>query len=241
MRLTRRQEAFIRGLIDLYRQASAPVHYTEVAERLGVSPFTAYDMLRLLERKGLVTSEYHLDASKASSGRSGVYFKPTGLVDRWIAEIAQGSPAEDPAELSDRAMERIREGVPQEEQLLEDILRRFDLLEEQVPPDLSNLIRVVSPILWSLRKRPGVRLLARSLNRLVEGHAQDMRPVLLEFSGFLLGFVSNEPRLSQGTTDELAQLFARSTDLVLGLDLPLAGRLVRALDELLTRMVSMPS
>ena len=64
MKLTRRQETFIHRLLDLYRELDGPIHYSLLAERVGVSPFTAYDMLRLLEEKGLVTSEYRLDSDK---------------------------------------------------------------------------------------------------------------------------------------------------------------------------------
>lgn len=51
MKITRRQEDFIRKLLDLYRESEGPIHYSELAERLGVNRFTAYDMLRLLEEK----------------------------------------------------------------------------------------------------------------------------------------------------------------------------------------------
>ena len=59
MELTGRQHAFLSRLIDLYRAAQHALHYSTVAEHLGVSPMTAYDMLRLLDRAGgLCVSEY---------------------------------------------------------------------------------------------------------------------------------------------------------------------------------------
>ena len=76
MKLTRRQEEFIESLIDLNREVEGPIHYSVLAERLGVSPFTAYDMLRLLEEKGLVRSEYHLAAGKSGPGRAERLFCP---------------------------------------------------------------------------------------------------------------------------------------------------------------------
>jgi energy-coupling factor transport system substrate-specific component len=51
MEITRRQEDFIRKIIDLYRELQGTFHYSFVAERLGISPFTAYDMLRFLEKR----------------------------------------------------------------------------------------------------------------------------------------------------------------------------------------------
>ena len=54
MKLTRRQEEFIKNLVDLNQEFNGPIHYSVLAERLGVSPFTAYDMLCMLEEKGVV-------------------------------------------------------------------------------------------------------------------------------------------------------------------------------------------
>ena len=70
MKLTRRQEEFVENLFDLYQEYNGPVHYSQLAERLGVSPFTAYDMLCMLEEKGVVASEYHLASDKSGPGRA---------------------------------------------------------------------------------------------------------------------------------------------------------------------------
>ena len=55
MELTFRQKTFLSKLLDLYHEMREPVHYSLVAERLGLSSSTAYDMLRLLEQKGMVS------------------------------------------------------------------------------------------------------------------------------------------------------------------------------------------
>jgi DNA-binding IclR family transcriptional regulator len=60
MKLTGRQKAFLAKFLELYRQAQKPLHYTDVAAAVGVAKITAYDMLRLLEKRGLVRSEYVL-------------------------------------------------------------------------------------------------------------------------------------------------------------------------------------
>jgi len=72
MKLTHRQETFILRLLDLSHEMNGPIHYSALAKRVGVSPFTAYDMLRLLEEKGLVRSEYRIEPRKTSVGRSEV-------------------------------------------------------------------------------------------------------------------------------------------------------------------------
>jgi len=77
IKLTPRQRAFLDKLRDLYRERRRPVHYSMVAERLGVSKFSAYDMLRLLEQKGVAASEYLLSAERSGPGRSQIVFYPT--------------------------------------------------------------------------------------------------------------------------------------------------------------------
>jgi DNA-binding PadR family transcriptional regulator len=76
MELTLRQKAFFDVLVDLYREAQRPVHYSVLGQRLGVSRFSAYDMLKLLEAKGLVRAEYVLDEREGGPGRSSVVFAP---------------------------------------------------------------------------------------------------------------------------------------------------------------------
>lgn len=77
MKLTRRQEEFIANLVDLNHEFNGPIHYSLLAERLGVSPFTAYDMLNVLEEKGMVNSEYQLAADKSGPGRAERLFYPS--------------------------------------------------------------------------------------------------------------------------------------------------------------------
>ena len=62
IKLTPRQRAFLDKLFDLYHEHQGPVHYSLVAERLGVNKFSAYDMLKLLEKKGVARSDYVLAA-----------------------------------------------------------------------------------------------------------------------------------------------------------------------------------
>ncbi len=76
-KLTSRQRAFLDSLLDLYQEAKTPVHYTDVAERLGVNRFSAYDMLKVLEGKGFVSSSYALAVGHSGPGRSIVVFEPT--------------------------------------------------------------------------------------------------------------------------------------------------------------------
>jgi DNA-binding MarR family transcriptional regulator len=76
MELTNRQIEFVEKLLDLCAEIEESIHYSQVADRLGVSRSTAYEMLRLLEQKGFARAHYFLDES-GGPGRSTVLFAPT--------------------------------------------------------------------------------------------------------------------------------------------------------------------
>ena len=85
MKLSSRQQDFLSRLLDLYREARAPVRYADVARALDVSPVTAYEMLRLLEEKRLVRSE--TVRPQGHRGRSVVVFSPTEKALALLAEL----------------------------------------------------------------------------------------------------------------------------------------------------------
>jgi hypothetical protein len=127
--LTARQRAFLDKLLELYREYRGPVHYTDVAEQLGVNRFSAYDMLKVLEQKGFAASSYTLRGATPATagehtgpGRSMVVFVPTaaataaldalagesGLGEDWqtvrervLSKLAQAREANPRAALSD--------------------------------------------------------------------------------------------------------------------------------------------
>ena len=110
-RLTARQRAFLDKLLELYREHRGPVHYSDVAERLGVNRFSAYDMLKVLEKKGFASSSYTLRSSTpaaagghAGPGRSIIVFSPTPE-----AATVFGAPSEESALGED--WQRVRELV----------------------------------------------------------------------------------------------------------------------------------
>ena len=81
MGITKRQKEFLQSLIDLYQDKGSPIHYSEVAQKMGVSKWTAYDMLQLLRREGLLEVEYLIPESDnykwGKLGRSTITFFPT--------------------------------------------------------------------------------------------------------------------------------------------------------------------
>jgi len=96
MTITTRQRDFLGKLLDLYREANEPIHYSVIAERLGVTPFSAYDMMKLLEKKGLVRAVYRVATGSGRPGRSTIAFAPTSrahaamrLFGGWKADLSE--------------------------------------------------------------------------------------------------------------------------------------------------------
>ncbi len=127
MKLTGRQRAFLSTFLDLYREAQEPLHYTAVAQQLEVSKITAYDMLRLLEERGLVQSEYVLRGKGQGAGRSSIVFRPTPQADALFAELAGEDANRGEWEMVKmRTLEALRAGKGTDYQgLLEEILARL--------------------------------------------------------------------------------------------------------------------
>ena len=149
MKLTGRQRDFLNQFLDLYREGERPLHYSTVAEHLGVSPMTAYDMLRLLEERGLVTSEYVLPEGRGR-GRSNVVFSPTPRAAQIMAELAgEAWDREEWAAVKAHILQALREGKGTDYQdLLEEILLR---LPEQKSPMLYAT-EMITAVLLSLHQ-----------------------------------------------------------------------------------------
>jgi predicted transcriptional regulator len=75
MKLTQRRKDFLDCLINLYNRTAKPVHYETLAREVGVSKWTAYDMLQALEKTGFLVRQYALHSQ--GIGRSQIVYVPT--------------------------------------------------------------------------------------------------------------------------------------------------------------------
>jgi DNA-binding MarR family transcriptional regulator len=148
MKLTGRQQAFLSHFLDLYQEEDDSVHYTAVAERLGIGRITAYDMLRLLEEKGLVSSEYVMPSS--GPGRSTIFFRPTEQGEALIRQLAGETwDREEWETVKVRILEALQAGPGEDyEPLLEEILTR---LPERKSP-LVYTAEMVTAVILSLHQ-----------------------------------------------------------------------------------------
>jgi len=75
--LTERRKEFLEAVVRCYNARGEPVHYTDVAEVMGVSKWTAYDILTILAQDGYLEVVRRVERRNNSPGRSQVLFRPT--------------------------------------------------------------------------------------------------------------------------------------------------------------------
>jgi len=165
MGLTGRQRQFLSSFLDFYREAQQSLHYSAVAERLGVSPMAAYDMLRLLEDRGLIFSEYVLP--EGGPGRSTIVFRPTEKAALVMAQLAgEDWDREEWETVKQRILQALREGKGTDYQdLLEEILLR---IPEWKTPMLyaTEMITAILLYLHQLREKAQASSLLEDLRAL---------------------------------------------------------------------------
>jgi DNA-binding PadR family transcriptional regulator len=189
MRLTQRQEDFIGNLIELYREVQGAIHYSSVADKLGVSDITAYDMLRLLEEKGLVSSQYELANEKSGPGRSKILFLPTPRAHRLMKDLAGTDRDAGWEAIKERVLKRIREGDSEGEELAREVLARM-------PPEglgaSRNCVEIMTIVALRLRRSDGRKLLLDYLQRILPDPDSANRANLSLLGGFAMGLLAQE-------------------------------------------------
>lgn len=202
MKLTRRQADLFRDFLDLYRELQGPIHYSVLAKRVGVSRITAYDMLRVLEEKGYVASEYRRAAGKSGPGRAEIIYWPTEQAQRRVAEIS-GLAAGNSELLAEKVMEYL-----QDVELLDPA--GYELAVEmlaRIPPDgpsaVQYCVEVMTVLVLGLRRGAGRALLLAHLPHILP----DSRPPsATEFNllcGIAVGILLNEDEHDQEWAHEL--------------------------------------
>lgn len=92
MGLTQRRIEFLTQVMHVYKKNNLPVHYRQVAELLGVSKWTAYEMMKELEKEGYLARQYSVNSGEKFPGRSMVFFQPTQRVEELFAASEQERP-----------------------------------------------------------------------------------------------------------------------------------------------------
>jgi len=149
--LTRRQKQFLSEFLDLYQEFKEPIHYVALAKRLDIGKITTYEMLRLLETRGLVEAEYHLSPGNRGPGRSEVFFRPTKEAIRLFERLSGSTADNEEWEIvKQRILKELQDGKAEGyKTLLNDLLIR---IPEQRSPLIfmtemvTTIILVLTPI-----------------------------------------------------------------------------------------------
>ena len=187
MKLTRRQEEFIHKLMDLYWEQRGPIHYSVLAERLRVSPFTAYDMLRLLEEKGQVTSQYQLDPEKSGPGRTVRVFMPSSEALETARHL--GLLNTDWETFKQRILEKINKGDIKNPELAEEFLA---LVPPEGPQSLQYCTEVLTATALRLRHNPQRRQLVTYMDTLISEQEASSPATLCLLGGLAFGVLAEE-------------------------------------------------
>ena len=238
MKLTRRQEVFIRNLLDLFRELKGPIHYSVLAERVGVSPFTAYDMLRLLEEKGLVASDYQRAADKSGPGRSEVVFAPTPRARQSMAFLVGYVDSDEWEAAKERLLEKIRTGALPDPGLAGELLAR---VPPEGPSALRYCVEVMTVIALRLQSKAGCRLLQEYITHILPNAEVANRADLSLLGGFALGVLADEKPSDPEWVYELFQHVKRYQALVLEMEPERLGRLATSLNKVFEPFLETPT
>ncbi len=233
IKLTRRQETFILNMLDLYYASQQPLHYSELAERLGVSRFTAYDMLRLLEEKGFARSDYRLADDKSGPGRSEVVFLPTEKAHRLLADFAGDERNEPWINLRDKVFQGIRDSEIMNSDLGHEVLGRLPTGETEA---LQYCLEVMSVIALRLKKGIGLKLLFDFVPTLLPKVDTTNMDDLRLFGGFALGVLARENVEDDRWREELYTHVKRYQTLIAEMTPDQQLKLAHSLNELYTSL-----
>ena len=126
-KITRRQKQFLGKVLDIYQESKEPIHYVGLAKRLDIGKITAYEMLRLLETRGLVEAEFHLPRGNRGPGRSEVFFRPTKEGTQLFERLSESTADNEEWEIvKQRILKELHDGkAGGYETLLNDLLIRI--------------------------------------------------------------------------------------------------------------------
>ncbi len=182
MTLTRRRKEFLMKIARIYNKTGEPVHYATVAQSLAVSKWTAYDVLRELEKEGLLTMEYAINREDRLPGRSQVLFRPTPFAMRLLEmEEVENLPGEDWLLVKKRLLS-VFDNIKNRgaKKIIDELLEEMQTIEKPVTYS-AYTITLLTTYLYSLGSR-GIHLVENFLHP-----APKPELILSLFAGTVLG------------------------------------------------------
>jgi hypothetical protein len=210
MELTYRQKVFMGKIIDLYHEMKEPVHYSVAAKRLGVSNSTAYDMLRLLEKKGLLSSQYDTPKETSGPGRASIKFIPTKYATELFSYLAgEDHEQKEWEDVKATILTSLRKGKAVEHQaLLNELISRMP--EARTP--LVRCTEVMTALLLSFREARQELKSQKSVGLLLKQPVNKLS--MSTTAGFILGqsLASRKLKQVKGDYQEYIKKYQDSLD-----------------------------
>jgi predicted transcriptional regulator len=205
-KLTFRQRSFLGKLVDIYGESHEPVHYSMVADRLGLSNSSAYDMLRVLEQKNMVGSQYTTPKEVAGPGRASVMFYPTTHATDFFTRVAgKTSEQEEWENLKAEILESLRQVKTDYRELLQELKAKTP---SRTP--LAQCARIVTVLLLSLKQAKHKLTDNRSVSDIVKAPVSKLRMSIL--AGLILGLSLADSKVSHilGNTRKTTEKYESS-------------------------------
>jgi hypothetical protein len=178
---------------------------------------TAYDMLCLLEEKGLVTSEYQLASHKSGPGRAErVFYLTQATQCRKKQVIAQaGGENLDPEEIRQLVLRRLHGGDVPEQDMVEEMLAR-------VPPagqgQARYCLEVLTIVALRLRECGGMQTVLQYLPDLLPPADLAGPASLCSLVSFAAGVLAQDCSPDPQWMAELLEHIRQCTHIVLDMD-----------------------
>lgn len=179
--LTRRRQEFLKAAVELYNAKGQPVHYTEVAEIVRVSSWTAYDILTLLAEKGYLEVVHQVDREEETPGRSKVKFKPTPLALSTLSGYSRKDWENVQRELLQRLHEADRKGA---KAIIKETLGELSKVSNPLIFCAKLLLALILAI-WTIRKAAQALVVVRE----VVTAFNTTETALILLAGLLLGYL----------------------------------------------------
>jgi DNA-binding MarR family transcriptional regulator len=218
MNLTRRQEAFMRQLLALYTELQEPIHYSTLAERIGVSRITAYDMLRVLEEKGYAESVYQLTPERSGPGRSTVLYRPTPKANQAISQLVAAANAPDWSSLTEDIIQRMRQGESVDAESIAITAALLERIPPEGPPEIRYCTELITIIVLHLRHSEKKNLLCSYVTDILGAPEQVSAVDLNVLAGVSLGLFMAEKEDEPEWNRELLAHIKRYHQLVTRMD-----------------------
>lgn len=207
MNLTSRRLDFIKAVKELYDHTQLPVHYVRVAEILGISKWSAYEMLKSLEKDGWLSSQYEVNGGGKRPGRAMILFSPTQLVGQLLNVAPAGVKAtiQEWSDISDRLLGLLTDPEQAADCSLEDLAAELcatdsplyccayvaTILIAQVQNLRETGLGLIRPLVHeTANTETGLAIFAGAATGILAGKAAT-EPAQAQLTGYLIDFQKN--------------------------------------------------